>query len=58
MHSHRSGTDDNCCSLFIDADNSALLTPPKDETKDSVKEELAFRTVSTIILKNSKSRSR
>ena len=58
-HSHRSGTDDNCCSLFIDADNSALLELidetteddvygelADDTTVDDVRGELAYRTVS------------
>lgn len=40
-----SGNDDNCCALLIDADNSALLEPVQDAATESVRDELAARTV-------------
>ena len=46
----RSGEDDNCCALLIDADNSVVLESFGDTTAEEVRSKLAYRTVSNVLL--------
>ena len=46
----RSGDDDNCCALLIDADNSVVLESFDDTTAEEVRSELAYRAVSNATL--------